>query len=73
MQIKLKDYLDGGQTFSSIARGAGLTPAAVSKMLLVGRNITVQQIAPGKLALFEQKRVDKNPEMRPEKKDGVEK
>ena len=60
MQIKLKDYLESGNTFSSVARGAGITPAAVSKMLLVGRDITVQTLPKGKLALFENKRIDKN-------------
>jgi len=60
MQIKLTEYLATGKTFSSVARGAGLTLSAVIKMVAIGRDISVQKLEGGKLALFEQKRIDKN-------------
>jgi len=57
---KLTEYLATGVTFSSAARGAGLTLSAVIKMVAVGRDIRVEELAGGKLALYEQKRIDKN-------------
>jgi len=60
MKMKLTEYLATGATFSGVARGAGLSLTAVIKMVTVGRDISVQQLENGKVALFEQKRVDKN-------------
>jgi len=60
MQMKLTEYLAAGVTYSSVARSAGLTLSAVIKMVAVGRDIRVQGLAGGKLALYEQKRIDKN-------------
>jgi len=57
---KLTEYLATGVTLSSAARGTGLTLSAIIKMVAVGRDISVKQLAGGKLALFEQKRIDKN-------------
>jgi len=61
MQMKLTEYVaNDGVNFSSVARGAGLSLTAVIKMVTVGRDISVQELAGGKLALYEQKRIDKN-------------